>query len=84
MLVTLGIDWPYEAVPLGRPCPRKDLFEVEPAGAEVVREDEVLPRLVVLYSVFGLVENTEEVVFVCLSIGLFRRGGVKFQPAVLY
>lgn len=57
--MTLGMDRPLQAVAPGRPRPREDSGEVEPAAAEVVGEDEVLPRLVVLDSVSGLRENRE-------------------------
>lgn len=70
------MDWPFEAITLGRPWPREDLLEVQPAAAEVVREDEVLPCLVVLYSVFGLVEKTQGGV-VCVYVCQWDRvGGV--------
>lgn len=60
MLVTLGMDWPLNTVTFGHPCPCKNLLEIEPTAAKVIREDELLPCLVVLYSVFGLVELTGE------------------------
>lgn len=75
------MDYPFKAITLGRPWPREDLLEVQPAAAEVVGEDEVLPCLVVLYSVFGLVENTQGVVVcecVCVSEGSDVWGGVFF------
>lgn len=66
------MDYPFKAITLGRPWPREDLLEVQPAAAEVVGEDEVLPCLVVLYSVFGLVENTQGVV-VCECVCVCQR-----------
>ena len=56
--MALWVDWPFSTVTLGRPRPCEDLLEVQPTAAEVIREDELLPCLVVLYSVFGLVEKT--------------------------
>lgn len=50
------MDWPLKAVTLGRPRPCKNLLEIKPTAAKIIREDEFLPCLVVLYSVFGLVE----------------------------
>lgn len=72
------MDWPFDAITPGRPWPREDLLEVQPAGAEVVREGKLLPCLVVLYSVFGLVEKDTENgwVCVCVSMGSGGWGGV--------
>lgn len=73
------MDWPFKAITLGRPWPREDLLEVQPAAAEVVREDEVLPCLVVLYSVFGLVDTKDtKSGSVCMCVKGIRWGGVKF------
>lgn len=53
------MDWPYNAIASGCPRPREDLFKIQPAAAEVVREDKLLPCLVVLYSVFGLLKERQ-------------------------
>lgn len=53
------MDWPYNAIASGCPRPREDLFKIQPAAAEVVREDKLFPCLVVLYSVFGLLKERQ-------------------------
>lgn len=53
------MDWPYNAIASGCPRPREDLFKIQPAAAEVVGEDKLLPCLVVLYSVFGLLKERQ-------------------------
>lgn len=53
------MDWPYNAIAFGCPRPREDLFKIQPAAAEVVREDKLFPCLVVLYSVFGLLKERQ-------------------------
>lgn len=68
MLVTLGMDGPLKPVPCGRSGPRKNLLEVHPSAAEVVGENKLLPRLVVLYSVFGLGGRWREE-WKCESVG---------------
>lgn len=60
------MDGPFDATTLGHPWPCENLFEVEQAAAKIIRKDELLPCLVVLYPVFGLEEKTPRMIM-CLN-----------------
>lgn len=67
--MALWVDSPLDAVSAGRPRPGEHLLEVLPAPSQVVREDKLLSRLVVLDSIFGLQREDDSTITIANRTG---------------